>query len=395
MLGVGLLGGVGTLALIGLANGRDTFVDGRVKAPGATAQGHEMLAAAVLVFAVVAALRLAGDRPLARLRVPRAATAATAVVIAVAAVVAVAAADPGRRIDDFKKPPQPPGPQHGFVARHLASAEGNGRYQFWTAGIDAFRDQPIRGVGAGGYQAWWAQHGSLPYFVRNAHSLFVEEMAELGLLGLAALLVFFVPAAAAGVALRRAGPEDAIAAGGALGVLACGAASAAIDWTWQLPAAFMAVLVAAAVLTGPALARAGPDGAPRWGLGVGVLVVGWAAVIGSAIALVAEARLEDSQAAARRAHYAEAAADAREAHAVEPWAGAPLLQLALVRERQGDLPRARAAVQQAIDRDSGDWQVWLVATRLATKAGDVPAARHALRRARSLNPRSALFAPGP
>jgi Tfp pilus assembly protein PilF len=70
-----------------------------------------------------------------------------------------------------------------------------------------------------------------------------------------------------------------------------------------------------------------------------------------------------------------------------PWAAAPRLQLALVRERRGDLAGARRAIHEAIDRDPDGWQLWLVETRLATRIGDVAAARHALRRVRALTPR--------
>jgi hypothetical protein len=389
----GLIAGAGTGVLIALANGRSAFVDATTGARDFASQGHAMLALTLLVVAVAAAVRLVVDAPLGRLRVSRPVAVVAVAVVGVAVVAGVAAADPGRRIDEFKKPPAAPGPARGFVARHLASAEGNGRYQFWKTGIDAFRDEPVRGIGAGGYEAWWAQHGTLPYFIRNAHSLIVEVLAELGVLGLAALVAFLAPPAAMGAAIRRSRVDAAATAGAALAALACGVVSAAIDWTWQLPAAFAPVVVAAAVLTGPALARAAPGHASRWGLGVGVLVVGWLAVIAALLVLVDESQLSTSRAAARRGDFATAAADARRAHAVEPWSAEPLLQLALVRESQGELRGARDAVRQAIDRDPRDWQSWLVSTRLAVKAGDVPEARRSLRHARSLNPRSALFSP--
>ena len=70
------------------------------------------------------------------------------------------------------------------MTRHLTSTEGTGRYQFWNAGWEAFKSDPLKGVGAAGYEPWWAQHGSLDYSVRNAHSLFIETAAELGCVGL-------------------------------------------------------------------------------------------------------------------------------------------------------------------------------------------------------------------
>ena len=34
--------------------------------------------------------------------------------------------------------------------------------------------------GAGSYESWWAQHGSISYFIRDAHSVWLETLGELG-----------------------------------------------------------------------------------------------------------------------------------------------------------------------------------------------------------------------
>jgi Tfp pilus assembly protein PilF len=54
---------------------------------------------------------------------------------------------------------------------------------------------------------------------------------------------------------------------------------------------------------------------------------------------------------------------------------------------------ARAAIEDAIERDPLDWRLWLVRTRLEAKDGDVADARRSLARAVELNPESPLFAP--
>jgi hypothetical protein len=388
-----LLGGAAAAAVIMIANSKARFVDGLTDAPGAEGDGHAMLAIIALAVALAALVRLAVDRPLLRLALPRAATAATAAVLAVAAAVVLVALDPGQRLDEFNDPPADPGPARGFVTRHLASAEGSGRYQFWETGLDAFAEHPVRGVGAAGYESYWAQNGSVPYYIRDAHSLPVELAAELGVVGLLTLLAFLGIAVAA--ALRSRGADPAVTAG-CLAVIAAGGASAAIDWSWELPAAFLPVVVAAALITGPAVAPSARAGASRFGLGVAVLGLAWAALIASALVGATEVKLDDSRAAVRRGDLAEALADARAARAIAPWSGAPRLQLALIHERRGDLPAARRAALEAAARDSEDWRVFLVVTRLAVKAGDVDAARSSLRRARLLNPRSNLLnAPAP
>jgi tetratricopeptide (TPR) repeat protein len=285
------------------------------------------------------------------------------------------------------------------VATHLTSSGGAGRYQFWGAALDAFRSEPVRGIGAGGYESWWAQHGSLAYFVRDAHSLPLEVLAELGALGLVALLLFLGGAVAGGLAARAKEPRAGPVAGAGLALLACATTTAGIEWTWELPAAFALLVVVGAVLCGPAVAgpvapvTAREPHEPRFGLGVATLGLAWIAVIAATIALVAEVKLSDSRAAARKGDLKAAASDATAARAVAPWSGAPWLQLALVRERRGDLAGARSAAEEAAERDTDDSRVWLVIARVAVRAGDIEAASRALKRARSLNPRSPLFGP--
>ena len=57
----------------------------------------------------------------------------------------------------------------------------------------------------------------------------------------------------------------------------------------------------------------------------------------------------------------------------------------------GDLDKARAAIEDALDHDQSDWRLWLVAARIQTKAGAVAEARESLAKAEELNPRSSLF----
>jgi Tfp pilus assembly protein PilF len=81
-----------------------------------------------------------------------------------------------------------------------------------------------------------------------------------------------------------------------------------------------------------------------------------------------------------------------DARALQPWASAPYLQLALLQEQLGDLRAARGRIAEAIDRNDSDWRLWLVSARLETETGNIAKARSDLRRAKSLNPRSPLFA---
>jgi cellulose synthase operon protein C len=107
--------------------------------------------------------------------------------------------------------------------------------------------------------------------------------------------------------------------------------------------------------------------------------------------MLAQNRLEASQAAAARGDAAGAIEAADDARAVEPWASSPYLQLALLEEQQGNLGAANRHVEDALERDRSDWSTWLVAARVQTKAGFIRRGRRSLRQAERLNRRSQLF----
>ncbi|MEN3343226.1 MAG: hypothetical protein V7644_2630 [Actinomycetota bacterium] len=328
---------------------------------------------------------------------------AAAVVVAV--LLAVAVAHPASRLHAFERPPTALATPHGdYVKAHLLSGSGSGRWQFWQAAVAEFRSSRVHGRGAGSFAEWWAAHGTLATSIQDAHSLYLETLGELGLVGLLLLLGPFALAAVAGVRRLRhlSGSERTVAAGAAAAV--CGyLVAAGVDWMWELTAvsvvafAALALLVAPAV-GGPALRTLRGPGAPRRSRRTPVLAVAvlaaWLAACAEALPLLTQLQIGASQAAARGGRTAAAVSDARSAVRLQPWASSPYLQLALVSEASGNLPAAQAAIGRAIHRDPSSWSVWLVAARIATKQGDLAAARRGLARAKSLNPRSPLFAGG-
>jgi tetratricopeptide (TPR) repeat protein len=255
------------------------------------------------------------------------------------------------------------------------------------------------GRGAGSYQPWWAEHAPFSYFVRNAHSLYFEVLGELGLVGFLLLgaALFYGGLAATRNVLRRTGAERVVAAS-LLGVVAGFYLGAGLEWIWQLPAVSGVAVICLGLLTGAAgtsqtlgFARPRPQRLPRFALGLGALALGWFVLCAQAVPWLADLQLKASAAAGERGDGRAALRDALDAKQIQPWAASPYLQLALVEERRGDLKASRKWIKSAIERDSIDWRLWLVAARLATKAGDLPSARTSLLRAESLNPRSPLF----
>ena len=85
------------------------------------------------------------------------------------------------------------------------------RYAFWDVAIGAFARHPLEGTGSGGFAVEWRRQTKHHEAAVDAHSLYIETLSELGLVG-AALLAFFLGAViACGARLHRA---DAAAAAG-------------------------------------------------------------------------------------------------------------------------------------------------------------------------------------
>ncbi len=82
------------------------------------------------------------------------------------------------------------------------------------------------------------------------------------------------------------------------------------------------------------------------------------------VPLLTEIELQQSRAAARQGHTAEASSRASAAAALEPWAASPYLQIALIAEQRRNLRSARLFINRAIDRNLDDWRLWLVAARI-------------------------------
>ena len=130
------------------------------------------------------------------------------------------------------------------------------RSAYWEAAFAELRERPLLGSGAGSYHLSWREHRPVEAEVRDAHSLYVETLSELGPVGLALVLVVVV--VPLGVAVRRRG--DPLAATAAAG-FAVFAVHAGLDWDWEMPVVTLVALGCAAVLltSAPSEARNEPS----------------------------------------------------------------------------------------------------------------------------------------
>lgn len=398
-LGVGV---AGTAIAIAVLHARPELVDGPLGAARTVGQGHSAAVLLALTAAATGAAWAALSRPaLLAARMPRGTARVPAAVALVAVVAAGALSHPAARLREFKTAPTTAATES--IRAHLLSGSGSGRWQFWGTALDEFASRPVAGHGAGSFEALWARDAPIAYYVRNAHSLYLETLAELGLLGFVALVAAFGTGVAAAVVRARGaagGERTAVAALGA--TLLAFLAGSALDWIWQLAAVGAVGVACLGLLTGRA--TAGATTGPRHEGGrrplraagiVAVLAAGWVLIAAQAVPWLSDRQVRASRAAVVAGDLGAAARHAADAQALWPWASTPRLQVALVAETRGNLPAARRAIGEAIDRDGSDWRLWLVATRVATKAGHIRAARHDLARARALNPRSPLLARSP
>lgn len=381
----------GTAMSVGALAAFPGVVDARFDKAGVEADAHLLAIVIAAVCLSTGGAWTLADR-LVRGRKPNRALLRTLVASAGAAlIVGIAVSDPGERLRSLTETPSGVLPAGADPARaHLLSGGGSGRWQFWGAAVDEFRSAPLHGRGAGAFESWWGEHPKFEYFVRDAHSLYLETLGDLGLVGLLVLLVGLGSGLAAGIQLLRRGVQRTAVAALFASYLAY-LLGVAIDWMWELTAVSVVGVALLALLTSlPRAERSegASDSQADFGPGLTVLAAAWVLLCLQAIPLLADFKIRDSQTAAADGRIAHAAKAARAAKSLEPWAATPYLQLALVAEQADDLPEARTWIREAIERDQRDWRLWLVSARLEAKSGAIGAARRSLARAEALSPRS-------
>ena len=126
----------------------------------------------------------------------------------------------------------------------LRAALGDRAY-YWAVAWHAL-DSPFRGLGSGAFAQLWAIERPVGVNAIDAHSLFLESLLELGVVG----LVFVV--ATLSVPLVAAARLGGGWAAGATGAYVAFLMHAAVDWDWEMPAVTIAGLGCGAALVGGA-----------------------------------------------------------------------------------------------------------------------------------------------
>src|SRR5207248_6417843 len=70
-----------------------------------------------------------------------------------------------------------------------AQLAGANRPHYWHVAWKEYTLNPLTGSGAGTFDSYWLHYRPVSSFARDAHSLYVETLAELGPLGLALVVL--------------------------------------------------------------------------------------------------------------------------------------------------------------------------------------------------------------
>ena len=259
----------------------------------------------------------------------------------------------------------------------LFDLSSNGRVDQWRVSLDQFRGHKVIGAGGGSYAAAWNLKRPRESVVQDAHSLYLEVMGELGIVGLAILLLALATPVVAAVRARK---EPMVAA--AFAAYAAFLAHAAIDWDWELAGVMLVVLAVAAALIVSAR-RDDDDAKPhRALLRIGFPVITATSALVALAAVLATVPLSRARVAYDRLDFAEAQTQAQKAADWAPWSSEALDILGRSQLAQGKLAAAHTSLASAVAKSPNDWELW----RDLAAASPPAQARVAVRRALALNP---------
>ena len=384
-----------TAIAVSVAYGADLLAKENPTAPIAAGQADRVAWVTVLAMVAAGALRallLALDARLTRVTVSPGSRRAVlgggaALAVIGALVLAVALDAPSsieRQYDRFVEGRTIE--SGGDLRDRLTTPANNGRLDGWRVAVDGFEAERLHGTGAGTFEHEWARERPLQFSMVDAHSLYLETLSDLGLVGMVLLGAALLMVLGAFV-LRARGPDRAIYA--ALTAMAVAwLIHAGLDWDWEMPAVTLWLFA----LGGLALARSAD--APR-ALGRPPTPVRVALGFACIILAIAPAQIYlsqkslDSSVAAFEADDCPTAVDeaikSTDTLSVRP---EPFEILGYCDVRLGNPKLGVRAMSEAVERDPRDWRLQYGLALVRGAAGMSPKA--AARRAVRLNPREQM-----
>ena len=271
-------------------------------------------------------------------------------------------------------------------------ALGGARHELWSTALEAFEKKPLNGIGPGTFEFWWTRTEGDPSLVRDAHSLYFESLAEIGVVGFLIVLAFVGSSLWLIVRARRGLTRngDIGAAVAMIAVFGAFAVGAGLDWLWEVPAVSALAIIALAIGLAAAPRPLGRR-RRRWPivplrfrlpLAAAAIMLGALQIPG----LASTERIRASEAELESGDRGLALALADDAVDAEPWAASPHAQRALIFGVLGDDARSREEMEEAIDAEPTNWRHQLLLAVLEFESGDFEAANAAYDEARELRP---------
>ena len=290
----------------------------------------------------------------------------------------------------------------------LLSGAGN-RYDYWRIAWHVWREHPLLGVGAGNYARSYYQQRSTTEDIQQPHSIELQALSELGLVGALLLLAGFIAGIAWGaVRMRPAARRSALTRSlmvGAVGAFTAWLVQTSVDWMQLLPGLTAIAIVAAAVMVRPRrLPR--PAGATSRSSGFGTsltsrpaLALGASAVVATLI--VAGASLSRQGLAdlyRERAQNelatrpASALTDANRSLDIDSDAVETYYVKAAALAHFDQAAGAEGAMRQALAHEPDNFVTWALLGDIAVRQHRLRVARRDYTRAHQLNPRDTTLA---
>jgi O-antigen ligase len=359
--------------------------------PTAISQGRHVAAvvgACMLAAGLLRAALLLADRPIAQLALvrvppPRAIRVGAGVGVAIVAVGLALALGAGgfthREYDKFVDGTA--APHTAQTRERLSDPANNGRLPLWEAAVRIYETQKLRGTGAGTYQQYYFRYRSEAQYVTDAHSLYLQSLAELGLVGFV-LILLVVLGILGGLAARIRGPNRALYAA-LFAVALAWAVHQAFDWDWQMPAVTLGVFILAGLaLARPRDGRTGLSGLPA---GRTLVALGWLVLaVAPLLVSTSYARLRSSGQALKQGDCVSAKRDALSSLSLSAKRPQAYAIIGVCDLEQGFAQAAVPAMTEAATLEPESWEqhYWLAVAQAA--AGIDPHA--AIRRAHELDP---------
>lgn len=323
----------------------------------ATQDGRRLLGVAILLAAAGGAATLAlsvAEKSLDLGPRVRKVYAVALVVVACAAFAVVFAryGSPATIADNtwrsFKAPPVR---VQADLNERLFSFSGGGRYREWQQAWAQAREHGLTGMGAGTFEDYWLEHRTSGGKVRDAHSLYLEVLGELGLVGFLLLVATLAVPLYAVWAGRRHPVVPAAAAAYVAWLVHAG-----VDWDWEVPAVTLPALLCACFAL--AARRQSSGGVPRTPVRAAGVVALAATAAAGVVIVMGNTAIDRAGAAIRTERWPAAADHARDAMRWAPWSAEGRRRLGQSEVATERYAAAERDLRAAIRKDPRNWELW-------------------------------------